>query len=181
MPNDRPETSAAPHTCLLTNYGISQQTVDSVISDMVGWMSGDNLTWTQTRYISHYIGPGNNPVVELLFFHYDGIAGRELGQGGENNYAKLYLYREHCTLSFNGDDGENCCALRFKYSTKWQETSPVLCDFLFRYLNQHLFKVFANEPRRFNGSDSEIEVIKVMVELLGRMVQMHPETEEHAA
>lgn len=158
----------ASNRCHLNNYGIGKETVDSLFRAIVGWLREENLPWKQTKYINYFKGPMGRCVIELLFFHYDGPPEREVGSGGELNHCKLYLYNDHLTLNFTGEDSEKSCGINFKYTTKWYETDEGLMRFLLEYLNAYLMRVFGVEPRRFDGNDEEIECIKSTVDNIER-------------
>lgn len=147
-------------SCALENYGIKKDVVDSLFNSIVWWLEGKDLPWNQTKYINVFVGPQDRTVVELLFFHYDGPVEREVGGGGEYNHCKLYLYDDHVSINFTGENADSYCGINFKYVTKWTETHHGLLRFITDYLNTHLTKIFETEPHRFNGTDLEVENIK---------------------
>lgn len=162
-------------SCDLRNFGISPSVVRGLIVDIVAWMEGKNLKWHQSKFIALHVGPKDENIVELMFFHYDGLPGREFGGGGEDNCAKLYLYPDHCKLSFVGEDANYECGLRFKYTSKWEDTDSVLCLFLFRYLNDHVLHLYNTAPQRFDGTDREVEAFKSMMQLMDSLIIPHTE------
>jgi hypothetical protein len=147
-------------SCSLVNYGIGEGLVSDIFRTIVKWMRGDGLPWNQTRYINVFAGPDGRKVVELLFFHYDGPPEREIGGGGEFNYCKLYLYDDHIAVNFVGENDDSYCGLTFKYSVRWSSAEHEVLEFVAEYLSEHLNKVFDSEPRRFDGTDREVEAIK---------------------
>lgn len=153
-------------TCNLINYGIRMNVVDALFKSIVWWLDGKDLPWNQTRHLNVFRGPVGRTVAELLFFHYDGPPDREIGGGGEYNHCKLYLYDDHCNISFTGDNPETFCGIWFKYSTRWAETDKGLLVYLLGYLNQHLTKIFESDPHRFNGFDKEVEHVKAVVGII---------------
>lgn len=156
--------------CELENYGIKRDVVDSLFKSIVWWLEGKDLPWTQTKYVNVFQGPLDRVVVELLFFHYDGPPETEVGGGGEHNHCKIYLYDDHVTIMFTGEnDGDRLptnCGITFKYSTKWTSTDSGLLGFLYTYLNDFLNKLFESDPGRFSGTDLEVETLKHMVSLI---------------
>lgn len=157
--------------CHLTNYGIKQNTIDALFGNIVDWLEGKKLKWKQTNYLTVFLGPQSRVAAELLFFHYDGPAEREIGSGGERNVCRMYLYDDHCSLNFIGDDADSICGLHFKYSTRWAETDRRLLKFLVVFVNKHLAKVFENEPARFKGADFEVEHLKTLVSIISDVLE----------
>ncbi len=153
-------------SCNLIDYGIHKDVVDALFKSIVWWLEGKDLPWNQTRYVNVSIGPHNRTVAELLFFHYDGPPEREIGGGGEYNHCKLYLYDDHCNITFTGENTETFCGIVFKYSTRWAETDKELLGFLLEYLNKHLTKIFESDPHRYNGFDKEVEHLKMVVAII---------------
>lgn len=159
--------------CDLTHYGIQPDVVEALFKSVVDWLRGEDLPWTQTRYVNVFEGPQGRTVVELLFFHYDGPPEREIGGGGEFNHCKLYLYDDHVSVNFTGENSDTYCGLNFKYSTKWFESNKGLLGFIVSYLNEHLTKIFETDPTRFNGFDKDVESIKSVVAIADGVLQGH--------
>lgn len=164
MPKSRADlASSVANDCNLTDYGINDVVVNALFKSIVAWLEGKNLAWSQSRYVNVFIGPQDRTVAELLFFHYDGPPEREIGGGGEHNLCKLYLYADHCNITFVGEQTEAFCGITFKYSTRWAETDRSLLRFISQYVNAHLMGIFEAEPARFNGFDTEVEHLKTVV------------------
>lgn len=174
MPNQTQALAIFPpeqdQRCSLSNCGVNKDVVNTLFDTIVKWLRGENLPWTMSKYIKMFSGPENRKVVELLFFHYDGPPEAEVGSGGELNHCKLYLYDDRVSVNFlcEGDDPAALCSLAFKYTMRWFEVHNGLMTFLQEYLNQHLKKVFESEPRRFDGSDDEIQTMTELVDVMRR-------------
>lgn len=156
--------------CHLSNYGVDKDVIDILFRTIVRWLKEDSLPWTRTSYINLINGPQGRSVIELLFFHYNGPPEAEVGSGGELNYCKMYLYEGHVSINFlcEGDDPSALCSLSFKYSTKWYETDIGLMVFLVEYLNAYMKKVFEATPRRFDGTDNEMNTIMELASTMER-------------
>ena len=153
-------------TCHLIDYGVHMDVVDALFKSIVWWLEGNDLPWKQSRYVNVFKGPQSRTVTELLFFHYDGPAQQEVGGGGENNYCKLYLYDDHCNITFTGNNTEAFCGINFKYSTRWAETDKKLLQFLHDLLTARLNMIFIAEPHRYKGFDREVEHLKSLVDIM---------------
>jgi hypothetical protein len=137
--NASSEMMGSSHTCQLGNYGVSDEHLSATFLVIVDWLNGKGLPWQQTRYINLFLGHDGKPVVELLFFHYDGPPEHEIGCGGELNYCKIYLYHDRVTTNFMAENSTGECSFSFKYSSAWTETDRHLLEWIESYLVSGVF------------------------------------------
>lgn len=146
----------------LKDYGVGTNTPNIILGDISSWLNDATLPWNRTNYLNVVRMMNDSHIVEMLFFHFDGPDGKEMGTGGELNNCKIYLCKDRVDVSFTANNKHNHCALVFKYSTPWIETDHGILRVISKKLNEHISNIRREGHDRIGDDQTEIIVIKAI-------------------